>query len=157
MEPGELYFELDCTPEDAGLFYALVMFLWDRRTDPRARPASELDDAFNGDAARIITDLTKDIDDFGIEGQYDVATEKLTIMDIDRKPNLSVLPLLLVQLYPEKLPIAFELAMPGDPAKAVWTVVPAEGTITTDDWDKARAELEKPVHGGSDVGPATLH
>lgn len=157
MEPGELYLELDCSQEEAVLFYSLVIFLWDRKTDPRARAAPELDAVFDGDAAKIIADLTKDLDDFGIECLYDESIEKLTIMDIDRAPNLPVLARLLTRLYPHKLPIAIPFLKRDDPGKTIWTVVTAERTFATDDWEIASAALDKRDGDPSNEGSPTLH
>lgn len=157
MVPGELYFELDCSLDEAQLFYALVVFLWERKTNPVAKAGPELDDAFGGDAAAIISDLTRDLDDFGIECLFDESIGKLTIMDIDRAPNLSALAQLLIRLYPHKLPIAFRFARRDDPAKTFWTVVSAERTFETGDWDEVSAALAKRDPGGPEGKPPTLH
>ncbi len=156
MQLGELYFELDCSPEEAELFYAAVIFLWDRKTDPRAKPAPEIDAALNGEAARVIAELAKDLDDFGIECLFDETIGKLTIMDIDRAPNLSALAQLLVHLYPHKLPVVFPFARRDNPAKTLWTVLSAERTLATDDWEEVQAELDRHSRGGTGE-PSALH
>lgn len=155
--PGELYFELDCSLDEAQLFYAIIVFLWERKTDPRARAAPELDDALGGDATAIISGLTRNLDEFGIECLFDETIGKLTIMDIDRAPNLPALAQLLIFLYPRKLPVAFPFVKRGDPAKTMWTVVSIEGTFATDDWKEVSAALDKRDPGGSEGNPPTIH
>ncbi len=157
MLPGELYFELDCSLDEAQLFYALIVFLWKRKTEPAAKVAPELVVVLGGDAAAIISDLTRDLDDFGIECLFDESIGKLTIMDIDRAPNLPALAQLLIHLYPRKLPVAIPFVKRGDPAKTNWTVVSIEGTFATHDWEEVSAALDKREPGGSEGNPPTLH
>lgn len=132
-------------------------FLWDRQTDKHARPTVELDAALGGDASAIISGVPADLDHFGIERLFDEAIGKLTIMDIDRAPNLAALAQLLILLYPHKLPLAIPMTEPVDPAKTLWTVVSAERTFETGDWDEVHAELDKRPRGGTDDESTTLH
>lgn len=145
MKPIALALDLDCSREEAALFADLVAFLDRRKADPHACPGAALDRALGGAAARILGAIADDIDDFGISCSYQPAQRRLTITDQDGAPNLGALPLLLVQLFPAKLPIAYRTTRPGSSHPPIWTVISLDRVLVTDD----PARLQRELAGGS--------
>lgn len=141
MKPIALALDLDCSREEAALFADLVAFLDRRKADPHACPGVALDRALGGAAKRILGAIADDIDDFGISCSYHPAQRRLTITDQDGAPNLGALPMLLVQLYPAKLPIAYRTTRPGSSHPPFWTVISLDRVLMTDDPDRLRREL----------------
>jgi hypothetical protein len=47
----------------------------------------------------------------------------MTLVAIDGRPNLGALPVLLLWLYPDKLPIAYSVHVTERPELPVWTIV----------------------------------
>ena len=133
MKPIALQLELDCTSAEAALFEDILVFLDRRRADPQVRPGPGLDRALGGAAARILGGIADDIGDFGIACRYDPATGKLAITDRASAPNLGALPLLLIQLFPDKLPIPYQVSRPGSTNPPIWTVISEDRVLVTDD------------------------
>jgi hypothetical protein len=78
----------------------------------------------------------------GITCRYDRDTGVLTLMAIDGRPNLAALPVLLLWLYPEKLPIAYSVHVTERPELAVWTIVSLQRIEITQHADEVPARLE---------------
>ena len=133
MKPIALQLELDCSGDEAALFEDLLVFFNRRRADPQVRPGPGLDRALGGAAARILGGIADDIGDFGIACRYDPATGKLAITDRAGAPNLGALPLLLIQLFPDKLPIPYRVSRPGSTNPPIWTVISEDRVLVTDD------------------------
>lgn len=47
----------------------------------------------------------------------------MTLAAVEGKPSLAALPVLLLWLYPDKLPIAYAVHLAASPEHAVWTIV----------------------------------
>lgn len=141
MKPIALQLEFDCTREDAALLEEVLVFLDRRRANPRARPGPELNAALGAAAARALCGIADDIADVGLACRFDPAAGKLAITDRDGAPNLGTLPLLLVQLFPGKLPLAYGISRPGSTNPPIWTVISEDGVAITDDPDGLRRAL----------------
>ncbi len=141
MKPIALHCEFDCSIEEAALFEDVIGFLDRRRTDPLLCPGPRLDRALGGAAARILGSIAEDIDDFGIACSYDADRGRLAVTDRGGAPNLGALPLLLVQLFPGKLPIPYRVSRPGSPNPPIWSVISEDRFLVTDDPDRLRREL----------------
>jgi hypothetical protein len=63
-------------------------------------------------------------------------------MAIDGRPNLAALPVLLLWLYPEKLPIAYSVHVTERPELAVWTIVSLQRIEITQHAGEVPARLE---------------
>ena len=123
MPSHTLSLELACTPEEAARFAAVELFLADLASDPAAQPPGELDAVFGAKARETILGLVGHPEPLGITCRYDRDTGVLTLWAINGRPNLAALPVLLLWLYPEKLPIAYSVHVTERPELAVWTIV----------------------------------
>ncbi len=141
MKPIALQLELDCSPDEAALIEAVIAFFDRRAADPEAAPGAALDRALGGAAAPILGAIADDIDDLGIVCRYDPASARLAITDRNGAPNLGALPLLMVQLFPGKLPFAYRLSRPGSTNPPIWNIVSDEAFLVTDDPERLRREL----------------
>ena len=77
----------------------------------------------------------------GLNARYDHVAGELVIADEDGAPNLAALPLLLLWLYPDKLPLAWSMQMDGHPGEAVWTIVSLDRIEVLVDPARVRARL----------------
>lgn len=68
--------------------------------------------------------------------------EAARLAAIDGKPNLAALPVLLLWLYPEKLPIAYSVHVTERPDLAVWTIVGLNRIEITRHGGEVAARLE---------------
>lgn len=66
----------------------------------------------------------------------------LTLLGVDGRPNLAALPVLLLWLYPEKLPIAYSVHVTERPELAVWTIVGLSRIEITQHEGEVAARLE---------------
>ncbi len=137
MSKKTLAVEIACSQDEAELFMDLVIYLWDRKNRPDPLPTPELDAAFNQKAAFTITKYCTDIDAFGIDCIYDAPGQVLRLHDIDGAPDLSALAMVLIHLYPHRLPIAYALSDSEGRTPKVWTVLTDQSIIITE--DEARA------------------
>ncbi|MBK8631936.1 MAG: hypothetical protein IPN84_17700 [Sphingomonadales bacterium] len=106
MSKKTLAVEIACSQDEAKLFMDLVIYLWDRKNRPNPLPTPELDAAYNQKAAVTISQYCNHIDDFGIDCTYDAPAQILRLHDIEGAPDLSALAMVLIHLYPHRLPIA---------------------------------------------------
>jgi hypothetical protein len=134
--------ELACTREEAARFAAVELFLADLATDPAAQPPGELDAVFGRHAKPTILGLVGHPEPLGITCRYDRDTGVMTLLAIDGRPNLAALPVLLLWLYPEKLPIAYSVHVTERPELAVWTIVSLQRIEITQHADEVPGRLE---------------
>lgn len=134
--------ELACTREEAARFAAVELFLADLATDPAAQPPGELDAVFGRHAKPTILGLVGYPEPLGITCSYDRDTGVLSLIAIDGRPNLAALPVLLLWLYPEKLPIAYSVHVTQRPELAVWTIVSLQRIEITLHADEVPARLQ---------------
>jgi hypothetical protein len=142
MPSHTLSLELACTREEAARFAAVELFLADLATDPAAQPPGELDPVFGANAKPTILGLVGHPEPLGITCRYDRDTGVMTLMAIDGRPNLAALPVLLLWLYPEKLPIAYSVHVTERPELAVWTIVSLQRIEITQHADEVPGRLE---------------
>ena len=133
MPPITLSLQIACTREEAARFAAGELFLADYATNPHAQPSAELDAVFGANPLEAILGLVGHPVPFGITCRYDQGTGVLTIFDVAGAPNLAALPVLLLWLYPDKLPLAYCVRVAGDEARAVWTLVGLSRIVITQD------------------------
>ena len=122
MPPVRLTLELACTREEAARFVAVLVFLHDHATAAAAQPGPELDGLFGPQARDTILGIVGHPMPLGLNACYDHVAGQLVIADEDGAPNLAALPVLLLWLYPDKLPLAWSVHMDGHPDEAVWTI-----------------------------------
>ena len=123
MSSITLTFELACTREEAARFAAVELFLAEVAEDAEAEPPAELDAVFGARPRETILGLAGHPQSLGITCQYDREGGVMTLAAIDGTPNLAALPVLLLWLYPDKLPIAYSIHVTERPDRAVWTIV----------------------------------
>lgn len=123
MSSITLTLELACTREEAARFAAVELFLTEVAEDTEAVPPAELEAVFGANARETILGLAGHPQPLGITCQYDREGGAMTLTAIDGKPNLAALPVLLLWLYPDKLPIAYSVHVTERPELAVWTIV----------------------------------
>ena len=142
MSSRTLSLELACTREEAARFAAVELFLADLASDPTAQPPGELDAVFGAKARETILGLVGHPEPLGITCRYDGDTGVLTLMAIAGRPNLAALPVLLLWLYPEKLPLAYSVHATDRPELAVWTIVSHQRIAIAQHADEVPARLE---------------
>ena len=142
MPSHTLCLELACTREEAARFAAVELFLAELATDPAAQPPGELDAVFGANARETILGLVGHPEPLGITCRYDSDTGVMTLLASDGRPNLAALPVLLLWLYPEKLPIAYSVHVAKRPELAVWTIVSLQRIEITQHADEVPARLE---------------
>ena len=64
------------------------------------------------------------------------------LLSVDGRPNLAALPVLLLWLYPQKLPIAYSVHVTERPDLAVWTIVGLNRIEITQHEGEVAARLE---------------
>ena len=77
----------------------------------------------------------------GITCRYDRDRGRMMLAATGGKPNLAALPVLLLWLYPDKLPLAWSMQMDGHPGEAVWTIVSLDRIEVLVDPARVRARL----------------
>ena len=142
MPPVRLTLELACTREEAARFVAVLVFLHDHASDPAAEPGPELDGLFGPQARDTILGIVGHPMPLGLNARYDHVAGELVIADEDGAPNLAALPLLLLWLYPDKLPIAYSVHVTERPDLAVWTIVSLSRIEITQHEGEVAARLE---------------
>ena len=131
-----------CTREEAARFAAVELFLAELERDPKAEPSAELDAVFGTNARDAILGLAGHPEPLGITSRFDRHGGVLTLSAVDGRPNLAALPVLLLWLYPEKLPIAYSVHVTERPELAVWTIVSLQRIEITQHADEVPARLE---------------
>jgi hypothetical protein len=123
MSSITLTLELVCTREEAARFDAVELFLADIAENAEAEPPAELDAIFGARPRETILGLAGHPRPLGITCRYDRDRGVMTLAALGGKPNLAALPVLLLWLYPDKLPIAYSVHVTERPELAVWTIV----------------------------------
>lgn len=142
MSSRTLSLEIACTPDEAARFAAVELFLADLAANPLAQPPGELDAVFGAKAKQTILGLVGHPEPLGITCRYNRDTGLLKLIAIDGRPNLAALPVLLLWLYPEKLPIAYSVSVTERPDLAVWTIVSLHRIEITQHADEVSGRLE---------------
>lgn len=142
MSSITLTLELACTREEAARFAAVELFLAEVAEDAEAEPPAELDAVFGTKARETILGLAGHPQPLGITCQYDRDKAVMTLAASGGKPNLAALPVLLLWLYPDKLPIAYSVHVTERPNLAVWTIVGLNRIEITQHEDEVAARLE---------------
>lgn len=139
MSSITLTLELVCTREEAARFDAVELFLAE---NAEAEPPAELDAIFGARPRETILGLAGHPQPLGITCRYDREAGVLILAAIDGQPNLAALPVLLLWLYPDKLPIAYSVHVTERPDLAVWTIVGMNRIEITQHEDEVAARLE---------------
>lgn len=142
MSSITLSLQIACTREEAARFAAVELFLADLQRDPAAQPSAELDAVFGANARDAILGLVAHPEPLGITCQFDRHAGVLTLSAIDGRPNLAALPVLLLWLYPDKLPIAYSVHVTERPDLAVWTIVGMNRIEITQHADEVAGRIE---------------
>ncbi len=135
-----LSFALPCSRDEAARFAAVELFLDALATDADAQPPVELSDIFGLRAREAILALVGHPEPLGLTCRYDRSTGLLTLHAVEGRPNLAALPVLLVWLYPQKLPIAYSVHV--RPEHKVWTLVGLNRIEVTRDTGEVSVRLE---------------
>ncbi len=142
MSAITLSFELPCTREEAARFAAVELFLAEVAEDAEAEPPAELDAIFGARPRETILGLAGHPQPLGITCRYDRDNCVMTLAAIDGKPKLAALPVLLLWLYPDKLPIAYSVHVTERPDLSVWTIVGLNRIEITQHEGEVAARLE---------------
>ena len=142
MSSITLTFELTCTREEAARFAAVELFLAEMAENAEAESPAELDAIFGARPRETILGLAGYPQPLGITCRYDSEGGVMTLATPGGKPNLAALPVLLLWLYPEKLPIAYSVHVTERPDLAVWTIVSLQRIEITQNPDEVPRRLE---------------
>lgn len=142
MSSITLTLELACTREEAARFAAVELFLAEVAENAEAQPPAELEAVFGARPRETILGLAGHPQPLGFTCRYDRDKGVMTLAVIDGKPNLAALPVLLLWLYPEKLPIAYSVHVTERPELAVWTIVGLSRIEITQHEGEVAARLE---------------
>jgi len=142
MSSITLTLELACTREEAARFAAVEMFLAEMSENAEAEPPAELDAVFGARPRETILGLAGHPRPLGITCRYDREAGVMTLAAIDGQPNLAALPVLLLWLYPDKLPIAYSVHVTERSELAVWTIVGLNRIEITQHEGEAATRLE---------------
>ena len=123
MSSITLSLQIACTREEAARFAAVELFLAELERDSKAEPSAELDAVFGANPKTAILGLVGHPEPLGISCQFDRHAGVLTLTATDGHPNLAALRVLLLWLYPDKLPIAYSVHVTERPDHTVWTIV----------------------------------
>lgn len=143
MPPITLSLDICCTRDEAARFAAVELFLADYGTNPAAQPSAELEAVFGSNPREAILGLAGHPVPFGITCRYDHDAGVLSVADVSGTPNLAALPVFLLWLYPEKLPLAYSVRVAGDATRAVWTLVGLSRIVITQNAGEVEAGLAK--------------
>lgn len=136
-----LALDIPCTPEEAARFTAVLVFLDAVERDPAALPGPELDGLFGDNPRQTLLGLVGHPAPLGLTSRYYSGAGVLTITDDLGAPSLAALPVLLLWLYPDKLPLAYAVRTADQPDLAVWTIVSINRIEITQDGDSVDARL----------------
>lgn len=150
MSSITLTLELACTREEAARFAAVELFLADIAENAEAEPPAELDAIFGARLSETILGLAGYPQPLGITCRYDRDRGVMILAAIDGQPNLAALPVLLLWLYPDKLPIAYSVHVTVRPDLSVWTIVGLNRIEITQHEDEVAARLEA-LRAGNDT------
>jgi len=150
MSSITLTLELACTREEAARFAAVELFLAEMAENAEAEPPAELDAIFGAKARETILGLAGHPQPLRITCRYDRDRGVMTFAAIDGTPNLAALPVLLLWLYPDKLPIAYSVHVTERPDLSVWTIVGLNRIEITQHEGEVAARVEA-LRAGSDV------
>ena len=142
MSSITLTLELACTRDEAARFAAVELFLAEVAEDAEAEPPAELDAVFGARPRETILGLAGHPQPHGITCRYDRDKGVMTLAAFDGTPNLAALPVLLLWLYPDKLPIAYSVHVTERPELAVWTIVGLNRIEITQHKGEVAARLE---------------
>ena len=142
MSSITLSLQIACTREEAARFAAVELFLAELERDSKAEPSAELDAVFGANPKTAILGLVGHPEPLGISCQFDRHAGVLTLTATDGHPNLAALRVLLLWLYPDKLPIAYSVHVTERPDLAVWTIVSLQRIEITQNPDEVAARLE---------------
>lgn len=142
MSSITLSLQIACTREEAAHFAAVELFLAELERDGEAQPSAELDAVFGANARDAILGLVGHPEPFGITCQFDRHSGVLTLSAIDGRPNLAALPVLLLWLYHDKLPIAYSVHVTERPEHTVWTIVGMNRIEITQHADEVPMRIE---------------
>ena len=123
MSAIHLALDIPCTRDDAARLFAVLIFLAQLETDPDAKPGPELDATFGANAREALLGIIGHPVPLGIDCRYDPVTNLLSVTDVEGRPNLSAVPVLLLWLYPDKLPLAYAAHTAARPEHKVWTLI----------------------------------
>ncbi len=141
MPAIHLSLDIPCTPEEAAWFAAVLVFLDDFARDPAALPGPELDGLFGEHPRETLLGIIGHPAPLGLTSRYDRAEAMLTITDDLGAPSLAALPVLLLWLYPDKLPLAYAVRTADHPDLPVWTIVSLSRIEIIQDGDTVEARL----------------
>jgi len=150
MSSITLTLELACTREEAARFAAVELFLAEVAEDAEAEPPGQLDAIFGARPRETILGLAGHPQPLGITCRYDSEAGVMTLAAIDGTPNLAALRVLLLWLYPDKLPIAYSVHVTERPDLAVWTIVGMNRIEITQHESEVAARLDA-FRAGSDT------
>ena len=150
MSSITLTLELAGTREEAARFAAVELFLAETSDDAEAEPPAELDAIFGARPRETILGLAGHPQPLGITCRYDRERGVMTLAATDGKPNLAALPVLLLWLYPDKLPIAYSVHVTERPDLSVWTIVGLNRIEITQHEEEVVTRLEA-LRAGSDA------
>lgn len=141
MSAIHLSLDIPSTPEEAARFAAVLVFLDDVARDPEALPGPELDGLFGEDPRETLLGIVGHPAPFGLTSLFDAKTGMLTITDDLGAPNHAALPVLLLWLYPDKLPLAYAVRTAEHPDLTVWTIVSLNRIEITQDAESVETRL----------------
>lgn len=110
--------------------------------DAEVEPPAELDAFFDARPRETILGLAGHPQPLGITCRYNHNWGVMTLVAIDGTPNLAALPVLLLWLYPDKLPIAYSVHVTERPDLSVWTIVGLNRIEITQHEGEVAARLE---------------
>jgi len=142
MSSITLTLELVCTREEAARFAAVELFLAEIAENAEAEPPAELEAVFGVKAREMILGLAGHPQPLGITCRYDRDKAVMTLAASGGTPNLAALPVLLLWLYPDKLPIAYSVHAAERPDLSVWTIVGLNRIEITQHEGEVAARLE---------------
>lgn len=150
MSSITLTLELACNRDDAARFAAVELFLAEMAENAEAEPPAELEAIFELNPRETILGLAGHPQPFGITCRYDRDKAVKTLAATGGQPNLAALPVLLLWLYPDTLPIAYSVHVTERPELAVWTIVGLNRIEITQHEGEVAARLEA-LRAGSDA------
>ncbi|MBB6193523.1 hypothetical protein FHS51_003780 [Sphingobium wenxiniae] len=133
MSAIHLALDIPCTRDEAARLFAVLIFLAELETDPDAKPGPELDATFGANAREALLGIIGHPVPLGIDCRYDPVTNLLSVTDVEGRPNLSAVPVLLLWLYPDKLPLAYAVHTAEHPEHKVWTLIGLNRIEITED------------------------
>lgn len=133
MSAIHLALDIPCTRDEAARLIAVLIFLARLEADPDAKPGPELDRVFGANAREALLGIIGHPVPLGIDCRYDAETRLLSLADVEGRPNLAAVPVLLLWLYPDKLPLAYPVHTSARPWHKVWTLIGLNRIEITED------------------------